>query len=76
MLKRSGDYSAALDLLQAEIESQERVSVEQKCGVAPWYYEQAAIIHRESSTTLMQDCDTGALCAAIATPQELGRGNC
>ena len=47
MLKRSGGYSAALDLLQAEIELQERVSVEQKCGVAPWYYEQAAIIHRK-----------------------------
>jgi len=47
LLKRSGNYSAALDLLLAEIESQERISVEQKCGVAPWYYEQAAIIYRK-----------------------------
>jgi hypothetical protein len=47
MLKRSGDYSTALDLLLAEIDVQERVSVEQKCGVAPWYYEQAAIVYRK-----------------------------
>ena len=75
MLKRSGGYSAALDLLQAEIESQERVSVEQKCGVAPWYYEQAAIIHRKLN-------DPNAEIAILERfaqqrhAQELGRGNC
>jgi DNA polymerase-3 subunit epsilon len=47
MLKRSGDYSTALGLLLAEMDSQERLSVEQKCGVAPWYYEQAAIVYRK-----------------------------
>jgi len=46
-LKRSGEYAMALSLLLAEIDSQERVSLEQKCGVAPWYYEQAAIIYRK-----------------------------
>ena len=46
-LKRSCEYAAALSLLLAEIDSQEQVSVEQKCGVAPWYYEQAAIIYRK-----------------------------
>jgi hypothetical protein len=47
MLKRSGDYSTALGLLLAEMDSQERLSVEQKLGVAPWYYEQAAIVYRK-----------------------------
>jgi DNA polymerase-3 subunit epsilon len=51
MLKRSGDYSTALGLLLAEIDSQERVSVQQKWGVAPWYYEQAAIIYRKLDDT-------------------------
>jgi len=47
MLKRSGGYSTALGLLLAEIDSQEGASVEQQCGVAPWYYEQAAILYRK-----------------------------
>ncbi|MGY8684093.1 exonuclease domain-containing protein [Bradyrhizobium sp. UFLA05-153] len=46
-LKRSGDYSNALALLLSEIDSQEQMSAEQNCGVAPWYYEQAAIIYRK-----------------------------
>jgi hypothetical protein len=46
-LKRSGEFATALSLLLAEIDSQERVSVEQQWGVAPWYYEQAAIIYRK-----------------------------
>lgn len=46
-LKRLGDYSSALTLLLTEIESQEQMSAEQNCGVAPWYYEQTAIIYRK-----------------------------
>lgn len=46
-LKRSKDYPSALKLLLAEIESQEEASGQQKRGVAPWYYEQAAIIYRK-----------------------------
>jgi DNA polymerase III subunit epsilon len=46
-LKRSGEYSEALRLLLEEIESQEHESAEKGCGVAPWYYEHAAIIYRK-----------------------------
>lgn len=46
-LKRTGEYATALNLLLAEIDSQEQVSVEKDWGVAPWYYEQAAIIYRK-----------------------------
>jgi DNA polymerase-3 subunit epsilon len=46
-LKRSGEYDAALQLLLAEIDSQEQESIKTGCGVAPWYYEHAAIIYRK-----------------------------
>ena len=46
-LKRTGEYATALSLLLTEINSQEQVSVEKNWGVAPWYYEQAAIIYRK-----------------------------
>lgn len=46
-LKRSGEYAAALRLLLEEIDSQERESRETGLGVAPWYYEHAAIIYRK-----------------------------
>ncbi|WP_271672997.1 exonuclease domain-containing protein [Bradyrhizobium sp. CCBAU 51627] len=46
-LKRTGEYAEALSLLLTEIDSQERVSLEKNWGVAPWYYEQAAIIYRK-----------------------------
>ena len=45
--KCTGEYGAALSLLLAEINSQERVSIEKNWGVAPWHYEQAAIIYRK-----------------------------
>ena len=66
LLKRSGDYSAALDLLLAEIGLQERVSVEQECGVAPWYYEQAAIIYRKLDVPHAEIGIFGEICAAAA----------
>lgn len=46
-LKRSKDYASAIELLFQEIECQERNSVTTDMGVAPWYYEQAAIILRK-----------------------------
>jgi DNA polymerase-3 subunit epsilon len=46
-LKRDGEYDAALYLLIEEISSQERESTQKGWGVAPWYYEQAAIIYRK-----------------------------
>lgn len=46
-LKRAGDYSGALKFLNEEIDSQEQQSIANGWGVAPWYYEHAAIIYRK-----------------------------
>ena len=42
--KRNGRYDEALDILDRCI----RVEEAHSGGVAPWYYEQTAIIHRKS----------------------------
>lgn len=46
-LKRSGDYNEALEALSSEIEIQEKDIAAGLGGVAPWYYEQAAIVYRK-----------------------------
>lgn len=46
-LKRSKEYESALALLNEEMAAQERESRETGVGVAPWYYEHAAIIYRK-----------------------------
>lgn len=46
-LKRAGEYQKAEQLLLALIEAVEAESIAQNWGVAPWYYEQLAIIYRK-----------------------------
>ncbi len=46
-LKRHGAYEEALKLLYDLIDAVEEESRSEGLGVAPWYYEQAAIIHRK-----------------------------
>ncbi|MCF6095420.1 HIRAN domain-containing protein [Thermovorax subterraneus] len=45
-LKRAGEYEKAEKLLIALIEAVESESIEKDWAVAPWYYEQLAIIYR------------------------------
>jgi hypothetical protein len=48
LLKRSGAYEEALRFLVAELDLQERDAASiSGWGVAPWYYEQAAIVYRK-----------------------------
>ena len=46
-LKRDGEYEQALQLLEQLMQATERESATDGAGVAPWYYEQSAIIHRK-----------------------------
>lgn len=47
-LKRAGEYDDAVAVLLKEIEIQEHdARLKSGWGVAPWYYEQLAIIYRE-----------------------------
>lgn len=47
VLKREEQYDEALQLLHEEIDRQENDSATGLGGVAPWYYEQAAVIYRK-----------------------------
>ena len=44
-LKRSGRLDEAIQLLLRLISATEAESAAEQCGVAPWYYEQLAIIY-------------------------------
>jgi hypothetical protein len=46
-LKRGGDLDKAEKLLLRLVEAVEKESRAEGCGVAPWYYEQLAIIYRK-----------------------------
>lgn len=46
-LKAAGDYDAALSLLDRLIAANELEAAVDQLGVAPWYYEQTAIIYRK-----------------------------
>lgn len=46
-LRRSGDDVAAEQLLLELVDTTEAEAREEDCGVAPWYYEQLAIIYRK-----------------------------
>lgn len=45
--KREGKYAEAVVMLKREIARQETASSETGLGVAPWYYEQLAVIYRK-----------------------------
>jgi hypothetical protein len=45
LLKQEKRYDEAVKLLERLVEETERESKRDKCGVAPWYYEQLAIIY-------------------------------
>ena len=46
-LKRTGEYAEAVALLMQLIDAVEQEANVEGWGVAPWYYEQLAIIHRK-----------------------------
>jgi hypothetical protein len=46
-LKRAGEYESAEKLLLELVEAVEQVDKKEKCGVAPWYYEELAKIYRK-----------------------------
>lgn len=46
-LKRDNDYQTAAELLLRLIDATEAESKAEGWGVAPWYYEQAAIIYKK-----------------------------
>ena len=46
-LKRRGEYEAAVQLLVELVEATEAEDAMDRMGVAPWYYEQLAILHRK-----------------------------
>ena len=46
-LKRIGDLDSAENLLLKLVEATEAEAQADRCGVAPWYYEQLAIVYRK-----------------------------
>jgi hypothetical protein len=50
-LKRQGQFEAAEDLLLALVEAAEAEARAEKWGVAPWYYEQLAIMYARRKET-------------------------
>lgn len=52
--KRAGRMYEAEQLLIAEIEEQERQSRAAGWGVAPWYYEQLAIVYAKQGKTMQE----------------------
>ena len=63
--KRNGRYDEALDILDRCI----RVEEAHSGGVAPWYYEQTAIIHRKSGD---RDAEIAVLRRFAAQPHAAG----
>lgn len=53
-LKRIGEYDKAEKLLLSLVEAVESESKKENCGVAPWYYEQLAIIYRKQGNLLKE----------------------
>lgn len=46
-LKKADRHAEAVELLGHLVDATERESATDRIGVAPWYYEQLAIIHRK-----------------------------
>ena len=46
-MKRAGEYESVEKLLLELVEAVEQVDKKEKCGVAPWYYEELAKIYRK-----------------------------
>lgn len=53
-LKKAGEYDKAEKLLLSLVEAVESESKKENCGVAPWYYEQLAIIYRKQGNLLKE----------------------